>query len=307
MPSRRVPRLDRIGGAGVLPAVALALALFAGPAAAASPDRDVGFAGWLLDLGLSEEAGRELARLALAGVEDPRFADVAARAGAALLHEDRPAAAAAAFALAAERSADPVRAERLRLAAAVGLLRAKDTPGALDALSRVEAFGSTAEVRDSARRLLCVGQLLARSAPAARACVLALVPEEDPRRLRVERLLDRLSIDPERRARLGGYLSALVPGLGQATGGDPADGGVALGVNGAWISGTVLLVLDGLPVDAGLLSLGAGLRYWIGNVEHGARAWRQAAERERSEAARELARLVAKGAGEGLDPSPGAP
>jgi hypothetical protein len=91
---------------------------------------------------------------------------------------------------------------------------------------------------------------------------------------------------------VGGTLSGIVPGLGQATGGDPLDGGMALLVNGGWEVGSVLLALDGLYVDASLLAVGMGLRYYLGNIHNGAAAWRAAAHRKRDAAARELARLV---------------
>ncbi len=253
----------------------------------------MGFAAFLLDVGLVEEAAEELERLALADVQGERLADVASRAGNELARAERLDAAARALTLSASQTLDPARADDRRLAAAAVMLRARRYASAIESISRVEAFGADDGVRERARRLLCVGQVLVGTRGPARECVLALVPPGDSRRGRAEGLVDRLSIDPSRRARIGGTLSALVPGLGQATAGEPGDGALALVVNGAWILGTVVLAGDGLWVDATLLSVGAGLRYYVGNVEHGARAWRRSAERTRSEASRELARIVA--------------
>ncbi len=279
------------------PAVALAALACAGSVAAsepaAAPDRDAGFAAFLLDVGLPEEAGEELERLAVAEVEGERLAEVALRAGNELARAERLDAAARALTLSASRTTDPARADDRRLAAASVLLRARRYASAIEAISRVEAFGADDGVRERARRLLCIGHLLVGTRGPARECVLALVPPDDARRARVEGLVDRLSIDPASRARIGGALSALVPGMGQVTGGEAGDGALALVVNGAWMAGTVLLAGDGLWVDATLVSVGVGLRYYVGNVQHGARAWRLSAERTRSEAARELARLVA--------------
>lgn len=272
---------------------AVALAALAFSASAAASDRDVGFAAFLLDVGLPAEAAQELERLAAADVADERLADVAARAGNELARADDLGAAASVLSLSAAHTRDPARADDRRLAAGAVLLRARRYARGIDTISRVEAFGATEEVRARAGRLLCVGHLVARTAAPARECVLSLVPEGDPRRARTEALLDRLSIDPALRARVGGTLSALVPGLGQTTAGDPGDGALALVVNGAWMLGTVVLAADGLWVDATLVSVGAGLRYYVGNVQNGARAWRAAAERSRAEASRELARLVA--------------
>ncbi|HSM92204.1 MAG TPA: hypothetical protein VLT47_04900 [Anaeromyxobacteraceae bacterium] len=284
-----------------LAAAALALS-FAARAAAAPPPPDAGFPAYLLGLGFAPEAAHELERLALAGADDPALADVAATVGARLAREGRPAEAARALRLAAEGAADPVLADQRRLALATVLFRAGAWAQGADVLSRVEAFGTSAGARERARRLLCVGQVLSLQAAPARACVGDLVPPGDARGAQAARMLDRLSIDPERRAVVGGILSGILPGLGQATGGDPLDGGTALLVNGGWEAGSTLLALDGLYVDATLLAVGVGLRYYLGNVHRGAAAWRGAAQRTREAAARELARMVAAtplGSGDG--------
>lgn len=272
--------------------IAVALALAAGGAAAAPAPSDAGFPAYLLQLGFAPEAARELERLSLAGADDPGLADVAAAAGSRLAREGRPVEAARALRLSAEGTADPALGDQRRLALATVLFRAQAWAQGADVLSRVEAFGATAAARARARRLLCVGQVLSLQAGQARGCVLALLPPGDPRGARIERMLDRLTIDPERRAVVGGILSGILPGLGQATGGDPIDGGKALVVNGGWEAGSVLLALDGLYVDATLLSVGVGLRYYLGNIHHGAAAWRGAARQQRDAAARELARLL---------------
>ena len=273
-------------------AASLGLALLAGAAAASTPPPDAGFPGYLLQLGFAAEAAHELERLSLAGADDPALPGVAATVGSRLAREGHPVEAARALRLAAEGTADPLLADQRRLALATVLFRARAWAQGADVLSRVEAFGAAAGTRERARRLLCAGQALSLQAASARGCVEALLPAGDARRAPARRMLDRLSIDPERRAIVGGVLSGILPGLGQATGGDPLDGGKALLVNGGWEAGAAVLALDGLYVDATLLTIGVGLRYYIGNIHNGAAAWRAAARRTRDAAARDLARLV---------------
>lgn len=127
-----------------------------------------------------------------------------------------------------------------------------------------------------------VGPRLRRGAPAGRRRAARAGPKD------ARPALDRpRAASHRRRSALG-----ILPGLGQATGGDPLDGGKALLVNGGWEAGAAVLALDGLYVDATLLTIGVGLRYYIGNIHNGAAAWRAAARRTRDAAARDLARLV---------------
>jgi len=277
-------------------AVVAALTLRIGGVAAdeaAPPTADVGFALFLLQHGLPDEAARELERLAQIGAAGPPLYDAAAVVGGQLARDGRPAEAARALRLAVDGAEDPAEADRRRLALGTVLLAARDWTQGADVLSRVEAFGAREPERERARRLLCVGHVLSLQSGPASGCVAALLPPADGRAARAGPLLARLSIEPDRRAWIGGILSAVLPGLGQATGGEPLDGLKALLVNGGWEVGTVLLAADALYVDASILAVGVGLRYYIGNVKHGADAWRRAAERTREAAGRDLARLLA--------------
>ena len=63
-------------------------------------------------------------------------------------------------------------------------------------------------------------------------------------------------------------------------------------MNGGFGVGVAFLLADGAVADAALLGLGLGLRYYLGNIEHGAAAWRAAAEQHRTRAAQQLIRIV---------------
>jgi hypothetical protein len=254
-------------------------------------DADPVFVRFLLDLGLPAEAGREAARLGLVEGARPLPSKDVARVGLALLGRSDALGAATQLTLAAELEDDARVADEHRLIAAVALLKARAFPQAIALLSRLEAFGSEPGTRERAFRLRCIGHAFASDAGAARECVPRLLPPAEA--ARAAPLLERLAIDPDRRAIVGGALSVLVPGLGQATAGDPGDGALALLVNGAWGVGGTLLILDAAILDAVILGAGVGIRYYVGNVMNGAKAWRTTAERTRETAAADLMRLLA--------------
>ncbi len=52
-------------------------------------------------------------------------------------------------------------------------------------------------------------------------------------------------------------------------------------MNGGFGVAVGFLVADGAIADASLVGLGLGLRYYLGNIQHGAAAWRAAAEQQR--------------------------
>ena len=83
-----------------------------------------------------------------------------------------------------------------------------------------------------------------------------------------------------------------MPGLGQRTGGNPGDALLALAVNGGFGTAVYFLLADWAVADAGLLGLGLGFRYYLGNIHNGAEAWRAAADRKRAASSQRLIRLL---------------
>jgi hypothetical protein len=289
-----------------LRARALGAALAAGVALAAAaahaettppPPRADGFVRMLLDLGLGEEAGREARRLVLERGPEALEPETLFRAGTTLALEGRAAEAVPLLIQAADGAADPRLADRWQLAAGVALLRARSFPHATHLFARVEAFGADEATRARATRLRCMGEVLALHGASARACLRELPGGPGARPREVDDLVGELEISEGTRAVVGGVLSGLVPGLGQLTAGHPGDASLALLVNGAWGVGVYLLVADGAFFDAALLGLGVGVRYYLGNINNGAQAWRDAAERRRAAASARLLRLLGGGAG----------
>jgi hypothetical protein len=295
-PERRRGRLGLRGA--VLTALALAAAYPCGSARAQgapamtgprAPSDDVGFVQLLLDLGLPVEAGREARRVEMRHGEDALPPPLGFRLGMALALVGEADAATTFLAEAAARG-EPASAEKWQLATGVVMLRAGTLPQALHLFTRVEAFSADPAVRAHAQRLGCMGGVLGYDAAAARACVGRLAPKGADQ-AELDQLVERLGIDPGRRAVVGGIMSGIVPGLGQLTAGHAGDGFLALALNSASVAGLTLLVLDGALLDAALLAVGVSARYYLGNINNGAEAWRAAAQRRRHEAA---LRLVAR-------------
>ncbi|HVV15843.1 MAG TPA: hypothetical protein VHH90_01465 [Polyangia bacterium] len=285
----------RTNGAWSLSALIALSALGGGRAAGAEPPQPPArpdFVATLLRLGLSREAGWEARRLTTEGGPEAIAAQTAYDVGMALALDGEPEQAAPFLNDAAAAVEDPARSDEWQLAAGVVLLRARAYPHALHLFSRVEELGVDQQTRAFAGRLRCVAEVMALDATAARACAAAL-PAGAGAPAELGGLIDTLEIDPRHRAIWGGVLSAVLPGLGQATAGRPGDGALALLVNGGVGVGVAFLLADGAVAGAALLGLGLGLRYYLGNIEHGAAAWRAAAERHRGRAARQLIRIVA--------------
>jgi tetratricopeptide (TPR) repeat protein len=250
-----------------------------------TPVRAEGFARYLAGLGLASEAADELDRADLLDPEAGFDTADGPRLGMQLLAHGDSEAAARVLHRAVERTQD---LGTLRLSLAVALLQAGSYPQAVQEFGRLEAFAETPALRTLATRFRCIAHLHRADATPARTCALALLGERaDPP------AFEALSLDPERRSRLGGVLSALVPGLGQASAGEVGDGAGALLVNGAWGYGVVQLLLEHAPVDAALLGLGVGMRYYVGNIQHGAQAWRAEAQRHQREATQRLLQKIA--------------
>jgi hypothetical protein len=260
-------------------------------AAEPAPPGDL-FVGRLLRLGLSDEAGSEARRLMLENGAEAIAAETAYRVGMALAVEGKPSQAVPFLDQAAAATVDPTRADQIQLATGVVLLRAKEFPHALHVFARVEAFGAEAPTRAFATRLRCVAEVMAHDGAAARACLAALPAGSVPGDAALDALVGALEVNVHARAVAGGILSALLPGLGQATGGAPGDGLLALAVNGGFATAVYFLIADGSLAGASLLGLGVGLRYYFGNIHNGAEAWRAAAERQRDQASRKLIRIL---------------
>jgi hypothetical protein len=275
----------------VLAAAALMLGT-ARPTLATEPAPGDLFVGRLLRLGLSEEAGLEARRLMLENGGEAVAPETSYRVGMALAVEGKPSQAVPFLAQAAAATEDPRRADQIQLATGVVLLRARQFPHAVHLFARIEAFGVDEPTRAFATRLRCIAEVMAHDGAAARACLAALPAAAAPRDGGIDDLVRALEVNVHARAIAGGILSALLPGLGQATGGNPGDGLLALAVNGGFATAVYFLIADGSFAGASLLGLGVGLRYYLGNVHNGADAWRAAAERQRDQAARKLIRML---------------
>ncbi len=173
----------------------------------------------------------------------------------------------------------------------LGTLRLKlgDYPVAEGYFSRVFAFSDDPSLRLRAERLACVGHLWALDPTPARSCTLALLGRSPP----VEQRLSSVESEGSWRGYVGGILSAIVPGLGQATAGEPLDGLIALGVNGGAAAGAVAMALSGDLLDAVVLVAGVAARYYVGNIEHGSADWDAVASRRRRRDADALIREIA--------------
>jgi hypothetical protein len=282
-PSRRVCAL-----AGALLVLAGARASFAAEPARTG-DR---FVGDLLRLGLGDEAGIEANRLLLENGPQTLAPETTYRVGMALAVGGKPEQAVPFLEQAAAETANPTRADQIELTTGVVLLRARSFPHAVHLFARVEAFGADEATCAFATRLRCVAEVLAHDAAAARACIVGLPGGAGPPRGELDQLLRTIEINVHARAIVGGTLSAIVPGLGQATAGNPGDAALALLVNGGFATAVYLLIADGAIADAALVGVGLGLRYYFGNIYNGAEAWRAAAERQRDRASERLIRIL---------------
>ena len=261
------------------------------PTLATEPPPGDRFVGRLLRLGLSEEAGMEARRLMLENGAEAVTPETTYRVGMALAMDGKPSQAVPFLDQAAAATADPKRADQIQLATGVVLLRAKEFPHAVHLFTRIEAFGVDEPTRAFATRLRCVAEVMAHDGAAARACIAAMPAGTVPRG-GIDELVRALEVDVHARAIAGGILSALLPGLGQATGGNPGDGLLALAVNAGFATAVYFLIADGSFAGASLLGLGVGLRYYLGNIHNGAEAWRSSAERQRDQASRKLIRML---------------
>jgi hypothetical protein len=264
-------------------------------ASGAEPGKGDRFVADLLRLGLEGEAGIEAHRLLLENGPEALAPETSYRVGMALAVAGKPDQAVPFLEQAGAGTTDPTRADEIELTTGVVLLRARSFPHALHVFARVEAFGAQATTRAFATRLRCVAEVLAHDGTAARACIAELRGGAGPPHGELDELVRTLEIDVHARAIMGGTLSAVVPGLGQLTAGNPGDAALALLVNGGFATAVYFLLADGAITDAALVGLGLGLRYYLGNIHNGAEAWRAAAERSRDRASARLIRILGPG------------
>ena len=286
---RRPDRRRRLALAWAAMSIALGGARGASGAEPAKPDR---FVGDLLRLGLGEEAGLEARRLLLENGPEALAPETTYRVGMALALSGKPDQAVPLLEQAAAVTTDPTRADQIDLTMGVVLLRARSFPHAVHVFARVEAFGAEEASRSFATRLRCVAEVLAHDGAAARACIAGLPGGLGPARGELDELVRTIEIDVHTRGIIGGALSAVVPGLGQATAGNPGDAALALLVNGGLATAVYFLIADGAIADAALVGVGVGLRYYLGNIHNGAEAWRAAAEGKRDQASTRLIRML---------------
>jgi hypothetical protein len=150
-------------------------------------------------------------------------------------------------------------------------------------LSTVEAFATDPQTRAYAGKLRCALHLRAAEYAAARGCL----PQWLPGVAQSARLAT-LQRSPNKSWWAGGALSAVIPGLGQAVAGENGDAVAALAVNGALWTATVDLYANGFAVDGTLLLVGMTSRYYLGNIQHGARSMERATVADQQAAAQSL-------------------
>lgn len=261
--------------------LALLLSFWPCPATAQTAE---GFVHYLAALGMHRQAVDELQRLDLQGQPQWHADGLGYGYGARLLQGGLAVQAAEVLAAASETDADPQRAQSQQTLLALALARTGQTAQAVAILSRLETFGATPQRRAQALAIRCMVHLSAAEAEMGTPCVQQLLgPTAD-----LQAIAD-LNTDVESRAFWHGAASAIVPGLGQALGGQWSDAGAAFLVNGGLGYATWSLAADALYLDATLLGLGLTARYYVGNIQKGADAGRAAAQRRKLGGARRLA------------------
>lgn len=281
--------LRRLAAVRVL-RVALAALLFAlgQPVAAEAPD---GFVRYLAALGMHRQAVDELQRLDLQGTPQWHAEGLGYGYGARLLQGGLVAQAAEVLAAAVETDPDPQRAQSQQTLLALTLARTGQTAQAVAILSRLESFAASPEQRAHAFAIRCMVHLSAAEADMGIPCARQIIGTDVDLAA-----VAALSADVESRAFWHGAASAIVPGLGQALGGQWPDSAAAFLVNGALGYATWSLAADALYLDASLLGLGLTLRYYMGNIQKGSAAGRAAAVRAKLAGARRLADQLSRAA-----------
>ncbi len=275
---------------------ALALLLASGSALAAPLNPEgAGFVSLLRQAGLYREAALEVQRQDELSGAPELDADLLFGLGLDLARTGSVPAAIRVVELAVARTQDQALNDDRQLTLGTLHLKEGSYPAAERVFTKVEAFSADPLARARAERLACVGNLWSLDAEPAQQCVPKLIAGSVSARAQREaaRQLDELGANDAWRGWFGGILSALLPGLGQATAGEPLDGLLALLVNGGWGVAVVVVSLGGDFVDGALLLLSVLTRYYWGNIQHGAADWTAAGERGKRRVADALMRLVA--------------
>lgn len=261
----------------------LLLFILCGPWMAQASESSTSFSGYLLELGLPSEAANDInRRRVVEGLEaDGTTLLAVADAFAA---KGRTARAIAFYEQAYGVLQGTSEGENAALVWAGFLLKQGDTAAASGLLSRLEAFGVDGESRRAAGKLLCVANILAEEGEVASRCLeqqgvlSAMAPSKKGQ---VLALLDVLRPTPLWQPVAGAAASAILPGLGQALGGEPLDGLNALGINGAWMAIAGSLLRAGYGIEAGLFTLSMAMKYYVPNVKRGYQIQLEAAGRRR--------------------------
>lgn len=248
-----------------------------------------GFATYLAELGLHREAVDELVRQDLDGQPAWHAAGLGYDYGYRLLLQGHVDASVEVLTATVDSDEDPQRAMRQRLLLGLALARQGRPAQAVATVGRVESFANDPALQAHAHAVRCLIHLRAAEPVMGTACARELLGHTaDPE------ALDDLASDPDSAATWHGIASAVVPGLGQALGGAWADAGAGMLVNGGLLGATWNLFADGLYVDGTLLVIGMTVRYYAGNIQHGADAGRNAALKRRDRGALKLADQIAR-------------
>lgn len=267
--------------------------------AAASPagpnPEGAGFVALLQKAGLYEEAATEVQRQNELSGAPELDAELLFGLGLDLARAGSVPAAIRVVELAVARTQDAALNDDRQLALGTLHLKEGSYPAAERVFSKVQAFSADPAARARAERLACVGNLWSLDAEPSQQCAPKLLWGSVSARAQrqAQRDLDELGASDAWRGWVGGILSAIIPGLGQATAGEPLDGLVALTVNVGWGAGVVASALGGDIVDAALLLAAVLSRYYWGNVTHAAADWTAVGERRKHRGADALMRLIA--------------
>lgn len=287
--------------AQILDGLFLLTLLVLGPAcsARAAPlnPEGAGFVSLLRRAGLYDEAAREVARQNELSGAPELDGDLLFGLGLDLAGSGSVPAAIRVVELAVARTEEAVANDDRQLVLGTLHLKEGSYPAAERLFTKVQAFSANPAMRARAERLACVGNLWSLDAEPAKQCVPKALGQATTLSERAQReatrQLEEIGANDGWRSWVGGILSGILPGLGQATAGEPLDGLVALIVNGGFGVGVVAVSLGGDIVDGALLLLAVLSRYYWGNVQHGAADWTAVGERHKRHAADALMRLLA--------------
>lgn len=196
-----------------------------------------------------------------------------------------------------EKNALPSEAlDRLRLQMGWLYLSLRDVEPAMVLLARVRVFGTREDLTRSASLLECSALVLRDQPEAVMSCLeassaLTCVTTDD--QLKLTRELERLARKRPIGPKAAWLASALIPGLGQALAGQPVDGVNALLINAAWITGGIVLALQGFYPEAVLVGLSGGTRYYTSNLQRARSASEAARDRYNQQAMAQVLRSLA--------------